>query len=133
MHSQNPTAAPAPEPAQAPDHDCTARPAPRLRRPDRSRPAGIPVDLLPPEDDLARLLWPLVESLDFSAWLADVRAVQGGPGRDANDPRLLFALLLYGALDGVGSAREVHRLCSLHVGYAWLAGGVPVNHHSLSD
>jgi transposase len=131
MERQTP-AAPAPEPAQAPEHDSTARPLPRLRRPDRSRLPDVPLDVLLPEDDLARLLWPLVERLDFSPWLADVKAVQGHPGRDANDPRLLFCLWLLATLDGVGSARRLEELCYGQLSYMWLRGGVGVNYSSLA-
>jgi hypothetical protein len=46
---------------------------------------------------------------------------------------LLVALWVYATLDGVGSAREVERLCQKHLAYQWLCGGVGVNHHLLSD
>jgi hypothetical protein len=36
-------------------------------------------------------------------------------------------------MDGVGSAREVDRLCYSHDAYRWLRGGVSVNYHTLSD
>ena len=36
-------------------------------------------------------------------------------------------------MDGVGSAREVDRLCYSHDAYRWLRGGVSVNHHTVSD
>ena len=36
-------------------------------------------------------------------------------------------------MDGVGSAREVDRLCYAHDAYRWLRGGVSVNYHTLSD
>ena len=37
------------------------------------------------------------------------------------------------ATRGVGSARELARLCGEHDAYRWLCGGVGVNHHTLSD
>ena len=44
---------------------------------------------------------------------------------------------LYGGgndtLDGVGSAREVQRLCGRDDPYRWLCGGVSVNQHTLAD
>ena len=40
---------------------------------------------------------------------------------------------LYGTSEGVGSARELARLCEQHDAYRWLCGGVRVNHHTLSD
>jgi hypothetical protein len=36
-------------------------------------------------------------------------------------------------LDGVGSSREVARLCNEHIAYRWLCGRVGVNYHTLSD
>ena len=40
---------------------------------------------------------------------------------------------LYATLRGVGSARELARLCESHIAYRWLCGGVGVNHRLLSD
>jgi hypothetical protein len=42
-------------------------------------------------------------------------------------------LWLYATLEGVGSARALAWLCSNHNAFRWLAGGVGVNHHTLSD
>lgn len=50
-----------------------------------------------------------------------------------HDPRILFALWLYAALDGVGSGREVARLSLEHDAYRWICGGVSVNYHALND
>jgi IS5 family transposase len=36
-------------------------------------------------------------------------------------------------LRGVGSARELNRLCAEHVAYRWICGGVSMNYHTLSD
>jgi hypothetical protein len=33
----------------------------------------------------------------------------------------------------VGSARQLARLCTDHLAYQWICGGVPMNYHSLSD
>jgi len=38
------------------------------------------------------------------------------------------ALWLYATVDGVGSARELDRLCERDAPYRWLAGGVSLNH-----
>jgi transposase len=59
--------------------------------------------------------------------------VEGQAGRDATDPRLMVALWLYATTQGVGSARELSRLCQEHRAYQWLCGGVSVNYHTLSD
>jgi len=88
--------------------------------------------LLPP-DHQARVVWAYVEGLDISPLLKSIRALSGQAGRDANDPRVLLALWLLATIDGVGSARELDRLCVEHLAYQWLCGGMSVNYHSLSD
>jgi hypothetical protein len=71
--------------------------------------------------------------LDLSALLGPIRSVEGGPGRPAIDPRLLMSLWLYATLEGVGSARQLERLCESDAAYRWICGGVSVNHHTLAD
>jgi transposase len=89
-------------------------------------------DLLEP-DHPTRMVWAAVCGLDFSRWLGAIKAVEGAVGRDATDPRLLAALWIYATLEGIGSARELARLCEKHIAYQWLCGGVGVNYHLLAD
>ena len=91
------------------------------------------LDALLPEDHQARVVWEYVEGLDLTCLYESIRAVEGRPGRKPIDPRVLMALWLYATLDGVGSARQVDRLCQDHVAYQWICGGVTVNYHTLSD
>ena len=84
-------------------------------------------------DHQARAVWAFVQSLDLQALYARVRAVEGGVGRAPIDPAILMSLWLYATLDGVGSARELDRLCDSDDAYRWLCGGVGVNHHTLGD
>jgi len=84
-------------------------------------------------DHRVRLVWALVERLDLSAWYEAIEAVEGGPGRAAIDPRILLALWLYATVDGVGSARRLAQLCVEQAPYRWLAGGLAINYHTLSD
>lgn len=81
----------------------------------------------------ARLVWAFVERADVSGLEGSVGSRGDRPGAPAIAPRLLLALWLYACLDGVGSARELARLCGEHVAYRWLCGRVGVNHHTLSD
>ena len=107
----------------------------RLRSPERRQTAlrmECPDDLLPPEHP-ARQIWEITGRLDLSGFYLGVKAVEGRAGRDATDPRLLVALWLYATTEGVGSARELDRLCREHRAYEWLCGGVSVNYHMLSD
>lgn len=91
------------------------------------------LDELLPEDHPARIVWNYVEELDLSSVYSEIQAVEGGPGHPPADPRILFALWLYATLRGIGSARELNRLCQDHVAYRWICGGVSMNYHSLSD
>lgn len=117
-----------PPPAPAPA-------APRLLEADRRQVLLRPTDLesLLAADHPARTLWTCVGRLDLTAFYAPIAAVEGQAGRPAIDPKILLTLWLYATSDGVGSAREVARLCATHDAYRWLCGGVHVNYHTLSD
>jgi transposase len=108
---------------------------PRLRVPQRDqiefRFASL--DQMLEADHPARIVWAAVCALDLSGWLQRIKAVEGHVGRDATDPRMLLALWVYATVQGVGSARELDRLCRKHLAYQWLCGGVSVNYHLLAD
>jgi transposase len=84
-------------------------------------------------DHRARIVWGFVESLDLSALYDAIGAREGEAGRPPPDPAVLMALWLYATIEGVGSARQLERLCGSDVAYRWLAGGVPLNYHGLAD
>src|SRR4051812_46805472 len=98
---------------------------PRLRTVDRQQliPA-MPLENLLDADHQARLVWDFVAGLDLAPLYERIRAVEGGPGRPATDPRLLTGLWLYATLEGVGSARALDWLCAHHNAFRWLTGGV---------
>ena len=108
---------------------------PRVVIPERTQVEWRPLalDQLLPSEHRARVVWGFVEGLDLSRLYSRIVAVEGEVGRPAIDPRLLLALWLYATLEGVGSARALDRLCSEHVAYMWLCGGVSVNYHTLAD
>jgi transposase len=85
------------------------------------------------EDHEARIVWEYVSGLDLSELRDRIQAVEGGPGQAPADPRILLTLWLYATLRGVGSARELDRLCANHTVYRWICGGVSMNYHTLSD
>jgi len=109
--------------------------SPRLRYAQRQQHEfrDVVLDGLLPADHQVRLVWDYVCQLDLTALLQKIRAVAGAPGRDATDPRILFCLWLYATLEGVGSARQLERLCEEHLAFMWVCGGVSVNYHLLSD
>lgn len=109
--------------------------APRLRLAERHQGEYrlVVLDRLLPADHQVRVVWDYVCGLDLSAVLAKIQAVEGKPGRDTTDPRILLSLWLYATLEGIGSARELDRLCSEHLAFMWICGGVTVNYHLLAD
>lgn len=107
----------------------------RVRQPDRTQMALVaqcPDDLIP-KDHPARTIWQVTGNLDLTRFYEPIKAVAGVVGRDATDPRMLLALWVYAATDGVGSARELDKLCKESNPYQWLCGGVSVNYHTLAD
>ena len=109
--------------------------SPRLRFANRGQAEMrvCALDTLIPEDHPVRTVWAYVEGLNLSELLAEVRAVEGGAGASATDPRILLALWLYATLRGVGSARELDRRCREDIAFEWICGGVTLNYHTLAD
>jgi transposase len=107
----------------------------RLRRPVRNQVQFQPcsLDELLPEEHEARIVFAYVEGLDLSELYQRIQAVESGPGQAPADPKVLLALWLYATLRGVGSARELDRLCRQHVAYRWICGGISMNYHTLAD
>jgi transposase len=108
---------------------------PRVVTADRSQIELRPYDLdgLIRQSHPARRVWAFVEQLDLRKFYEPIKARANEPGRASTDPKVLLALWLYATMNGVGSARELERLCQEHRAYQWLRGGVPVNYHTLSD
>lgn len=108
---------------------------PRVQCPDRQQAVmhWSTLDERLPEEHVARVVWTYVESADLTSLYQKIKAVEGRAGRRPIDPKILLALWLYATLDGVGSAREIDRLCGEHDAYRWICGGVSVNYHSISD
>jgi transposase len=107
----------------------------RIIEADRSQLSWDLVDLEAwlASDHRARLVWAFTATLDLSPLYAAIKSVEGEAGRPAIDPRVLLALWLYATIEGIGSARELERLCERDLAFRWLAGGVPLNYHSLAD
>lgn len=107
----------------------------RFKRPERFqvqwRDASL--DQLIPGDHRVRAVWAYVDSLDLSPLYRKIRAVQGGPGRDPADPRILMALWMFAIIEGISSARHLARLCKRDLPYLWICGEVGVNYHLLAD
>jgi len=107
----------------------------RVKRPVRAQIEWRPwsLDQLLPADHRARVVWRYVESLDLSSLYEKIEAVEGVPGRDAVDPKILLALWMFATIETISSARHLDRLCERDIAYMWICGGVGVNYHLLSD
>jgi transposase len=95
-----------------------------------SRTAAL--DDLIPSDHPARIVWEFVAGLDLSPLYDSIKSVAGGAGRPCIDPKILMALWTYATIDGVGSARQLDKLCRAHDAYRWLLGDVAINYHTLA-
>jgi len=108
---------------------------PRIQRANRQqiemRMAAL--DSLVPGDHKVRIVWEMAQEYDLSKLYGYIDAIEGEAGRPAIDPLILVALWLYATTEGVGSARELARLCEEHIAYQWILGGVSVNYHTLAD
>jgi transposase len=108
---------------------------PRIQRANRQqiemRMAAL--DSLVAEDHKVRIVWEMAQEYDLSKLYGYIDAIEGEAGRPAIDPLILVALWLYATTEGVGSARELARLCEEHIAYQWILGGVSVNYHTLAD
>ena len=107
----------------------------RVKRPQRDqiqwRDAAL--DQMIPKDHRVRAVWAYVDSLDLTPLYGKIRAVEGGVGRDAVDPKILMALWMFAIIEGISSARHLTRLCERDLPYVWICGEVGVNYHLLSD
>lgn len=93
----------------------------------------VDLDGFLPSDHRARIVMSFVESLELSPLYEAIGSREGEPGRPPPDPAVVLALWLYATIEGVGSARQLERLAQHDLAYRWIAGGVPLNYHGLSD
>jgi len=112
-----------------------SEPAKRVKPIDRAQCfwGAVDIEKLIPQDHPARGIWAMVNRLELTRLEARIKAVQGRPGQNSLDRRLLMALWIYGYSEGVSSARELSRMCHYEPGCQWLTAMQPINYHTLSD
>jgi len=93
----------------------------------------VAIDHLVARDHPVRAVWAFVGRLDLRCLHDAVKAREGVPGQAPPAPELMLALWLWATVDGVGSARQLDKLCGEHLAYRWLCGGVSMNYHTLAD
>ena len=99
---------------------------------DRDTPMLLPPDLRDwlPEGHLVYLVLSVVEQLDLSAIIGTYR--RGGVGREAFDPAMLTALLIYAYAQGVRSSRQIERDCVTDVAMRVVAAQQRPDHSTLA-
>lgn len=107
----------------------------RTKRPERTQieMQFLSLDQWLDAEHRVRIVWQYVDSLDLSELYEPIQATEGNVGRDAIDPRILFALWLFATLEGITSARRIAELTHRDIPFLWICGGVSVNYHRLSD
>jgi transposase len=102
------------------------------RRVDREQPFLLPPDMRDwlPKGHLAWFVLEVVGELDTSALHA--RHPKSGPGRQAYDPDMLLAVLLYAYAVGQRSSRAIERLCATDVAFRVLCGQDAPDHTRLA-
>ena len=78
-----------------------------------------------------RTVWALAEALDLQDALkpSERNAASTAPVQ----PALMVALWLWATAEGIGSARQLERLCAENLAYRWLCGGVEIDGQTLRD
>jgi len=82
------------------------RGAARTKLPERSQVEMqfLSLDQWLDPDHRVRIVWQYVESLDLTELYQSIKATHHNVGRDAIDPRILFALWLFATIEGITSA-----------------------------
>jgi transposase len=76
-------------------------------------------DVLIPCDDSVRLANEIMEGMDYSSLY---RSYSQRGRKPATSPVTMFKILVYGAMDGAYSGRELAKACRRDVNYMWLLG-----------
>lgn len=82
----------------------------------------IDVDRLVPEEHEVRRLWEFLDHLDMEAIYHGYRAIEEEFGRMPIEPRVLFAVWLYGFMKGISSSEVLSELCEVHNEFRWICG-----------
>ena len=90
--------------------------------------ALMPVDMMDwlPKDHFVFMLLDVLQSADMSGFEAQYRL--GGAGRQAYDPNMLVALLVYAYSQGVVSSRQIEQKCHTDVAFRVICGNSPPDH-----
>ena len=79
-----------------------------------------------PEDSPVRLLWEVLEGIDFAAFESGFKRSRNSTA----DAREMTGLLVFGAMNGVYSSRKLEEAGNNDIRYMWLLGGKRAPDHS---
>jgi len=97
-----------------------------VTRPDRKQLFYdmVDVDRLVPEDHEVRRLWEFLDQMDMTGVYRSYKAIEEEFGRMPIEPKVLFAVWLYGFMKGIGSSEVLEELCRVHNEFRWICGGL---------
>ncbi len=97
-----------PSERSAPLDEAVIKQAPRLRLANRQqlRFEAVDLDSRIEQNHLVRAIWRVLERMELALFYLPIKAVEGAPGQDTTDPRILIALWLYAISAGESSARD---------------------------
>jgi transposase len=106
---------------------------PYMRRPQRGevRQHIAALDDLIPLEHPVRVVWAFAAALDLQEELKPGETKVAAPAHV--EPALMVALWLWATAEGVGSARQLEKLCAENLVYRWLCGGVEIDHQTLRE
>ena len=110
------------------------RPAePYVRRPQRGeiRQHIAALDDLIPLEHPVRAVWAFAVALDLHDELKPSESKVASPA--FVEPALMIALWMWATAKGVGSVRQLEKLCAEQLAYRWLCGGVQIDHQTLRE
>lgn len=84
----------------------------------------VDIDRLVPEEHEVRRLWAFLGHLNMEGIYRGYKAIEEEFGRRPMEPKVLFAVWLYGFTEGIVSSEELSKLCRVHNEYRWICGGL---------
>lgn len=93
---------------------------------------GLPISFenIIPDDDSVRLLYDVMEGLDYTKLNESYSTIGKNP---AIEPESLFKILVYGYMKGIYSSRKLAKACRRDINFKWLLQGQkPPSHNTIA-
>ena len=86
----------------------------------------LEMDTMIPSDDPVRLLSAFVEGMDLSELYKSYERVR----KNQASPRQMFKIMIYAAMNGIFSSRDIETACRRDINFMYLLEGMPVPDHA---